>query len=192
MKKDMKFYFKLFYSTLCLSAFTFGGGYVIIPLMRKKFVNDYKWIEEKEMYDLTAIAQASPGAIAVNAAVIVGYRLAGFLGALITIVGTVLPPLVILSIISIAYTAFRDSLIVQYALRGMQAGVAAVIIDVVISMIIDLLKEKKVLPVGIMVVAFIATFVFKINLIIIIFTSGIIGAFAIYFSKYVKKSGEVK
>jgi len=192
MKKDMKFYFKLFYSTLCLSAFTFGGGYVIIPLMRKKFVNDYKWIEEKEMYDLTAIAQASPGAIAVNAAVIVGYRLAGFLGALITIVGTVLPPLVILSIISIAYTAFRDSLIVQYALRGMQAGVAAVIIDVVISMIIDLFKEKKVLPVGIMVVAFIATFVFKINLIIIIFTSGIIGAFAIYFSKYVKKSGEVK
>ena len=192
MKKDMKFYFKLFYSTLCLSAFTFGGGYVIIPLMRKKFVNDYKWIEEKEMYDLTAIAQASPGAIAVNAAVIVGYRLAGFLGALITIVGTVLPPLVILSIISIAYTAFRDSLIVQYALRGMQAGVAAVIIDVVISMIIDLLKEKKVLPVVIMVVAFIATFVFKINLIIIIFTSGIIGAFAIYFSKYVKKSGEVK
>ena len=188
----MKFYFKLFYSTLCLSAFTFGGGYVIIPLMRKKFVNDYKWIEEKEMYDLTAIAQASPGAIAVNAAVIVGYRLAGFLGALITIVGTVLPPLVILSIISIAYTAFRDSLIVQYALRGMQAGVAAVIIDVVISMIIDLLKEKKVLPVGIMVVAFIATFVFNINLIIIIFTSGIIGAFAIYFSKYVKKSGEVK
>jgi len=192
MKKNMKFYFKLFYSTLCLSAFTFGGGYVIIPLMRKKFVNDYKWIEEKEMYDLTAIAQASPGAIAVNAAVIVGYRLAGFLGALITIVGTVLPPLVILSIISIAYTAFRDSLIVQYALRGMQAGVAAVIIDVVISMIIDLFKEKKVLPVGIMVVAFIATFVFKINLIIIIFTSGIIGAFAIYFSKYVKKSGEVK
>ena len=192
MKKDMKFYLKLFYSTLCLSAFTFGGGYVIIPLMRKKFVNDYKWIEEKEMYDLTAIAQASPGAIAVNAAVIVGYRLAGFLGALITIVGTVLPPLVILSIISIAYTAFRDSLIVQYALRGMQAGVAAVIIDVVISMIIDLFKEKKVLPVGIMVVAFIATFVFKINLIIIIFTSGIIGAFAIYFSKYVKKSGEVK
>ena len=192
MKKDMKFYFKLFYSTLCLSAFTFGGGYVIIPLMRKKFVNDYKWIEEKEMYDLTAIAQASPGAIAVNAAVIVGYRLAGFLGALITIVGTVLPPLVILSIISIAYTAFRDSLIVQYALRGMQAGVAAVIIDVVISMIIDLFKEKKVLPVGIMVVAFIATFVLKINLIIIIFTSGIIGASATYFSKYIKKSGELK
>ena len=192
MKKDMKFYLKLFYSTLYLSAFTFGGGYVIIPLMRKKFVNDYKWIEEKEMYDLTAIAQASPGAIAVNAAVIVGYRLAGFLGALITIVGTVLPPLVILSIISIAYTAFRDSLIVQYALRGMQAGVAAVIIDVVISMIIDLLKEKKVLPVGIMIVAFIATFVFKINLMIIILVCGIIGASAIYFSKYIKKSGELK
>ena len=192
MKKDMKFYFKLFYSTLCLSAFTFGGGYVIIPLMRKKFVNDYKWIEEKEMYDLTAIAQASPGAIAVNAAVIVGYRLAGFLGALITIVGTVLPPLVILSIISIAYTAFIDNLIVQYALRGMQAGVAAVIIDVVISMIMDILKEKKLLPVGIMIIAFIATFVFKISIIIIIIVCGVIGAFSIFFSNNVKKRGELK
>ena len=192
MKKDMKFYLKLFSSTLYLSTFTFGGGYVIVPLMRKKFVNDYKWIEEKEMLDLTAIAQASPGAIAVNAAIIVGYRLAGLLGAMITIVGTVLPPLIILSIVSFAYTAFRDSLVVQYILRGMQAGVAAVIIDVVISMIIDILKEKKALPVVIMIGAFIATSVLKVNLIIIILTCGVIGACAIYFSKYVEKSGDLK
>ena len=192
MKKDMKFYVKLFVSTLYLSAFTFGGGFVIIPLMRKKFVNDYKWIEEKEMLDLTAIAQASPGAIAVNASILVGYRLAGLLGALITIIGTVLPPLIILSIVSIAYTAFIDNLIVQYALRGMQAGVAAVIIDVVISMIIEILKEKKLLPVGIMIGAFIATFVFMISIIIIILVCGVIGAFSISFSNNVKKSGELK
>lgn len=80
MKKDIKFYFKLFASTFYLSAFTFGGGFVIIPLMRKKFVDQYKWIDEKEMLDLTAIAQASPGAIAVNAAILVGYRLAGISG----------------------------------------------------------------------------------------------------------------
>ena len=77
MKKDFAFYRKLFCSTFYLSAFTFGGGYVIIPLMRKKFVEQYHWIEEEEMLDLTAIAQSSPGAIAVNASILIGYRLAG-------------------------------------------------------------------------------------------------------------------
>ncbi|MDD3174814.1 MAG: chromate transporter [Herbinix sp.] len=183
MKKDIKFYFKLFASTFYLSAFTFGGGFVIIPLMRKKFVEQYKWIDEKEMLDLTAIAQSSPGAIAVNAAILVGYRLSGVLGALITVFGTVLPPLLILSVISVAYTAFRDSLIVKYILRGMQAGVAAVILDVVVSMVIDLLKERKVLPVVIMIGAFIATFFLNINVVFLILASGIIGGIAMYYSK---------
>ncbi|MBU3097819.1 MULTISPECIES: chromate transporter [Clostridium] len=192
MKKDAKFYLKLFTSTLYLSSFTFGGGFVIIPLMKKKFVDEYKWIEEKEMFDLAAIAQSAPGAIAVNAAIIVGYRLAGVLGAMITIIGTVLPPLIILSIISVAYTAFRDSLIVKYILRGMQAGVAAVIIDVVISMASSLFKEKKLLPIMIMIGAFIATFILNINVIIIILTSGIMGAISIYYSKYIEKVGDLK
>lgn len=190
MKKDMKFYFKLFASNFYLSAFTFGGGFVIIPLMRKKFVEQYKWLDEKEMLDLTAIAQSSPGAIAVNAAIIVGYRLSGVLGSLITVLGTVLPPLMILSIIAVAYTAFSDSLIVKYILRGMQAGVAAVILDVVVSMTIDLLRERKALPVIIMVGAFIFTFFLQINVVFEILTSGIIGGVAMYYSKDRKKSGE--
>jgi len=192
MKENIKLYFKLFTSTFYLSAFTFGGGFVIIPLMRKKFVEEYKWIEEKEMLDLTAIAQSSPGAIAVNASILVGYRLAGVLGAMITIFGTILPPLIILSIISVAYTVFRDSLIVNYVLRGMQAGVAAVIIDVVINMTIDLLKERKAMPVMVMIGAFIATFIFHINVIVIIITSGVIGAVSMYYTNYVKKSGGLK
>lgn len=192
MKKDRSFYFKLFSSTFFLSAFTFGGGFVIIPLMRKKFVEEYKWIDEKEMMDLTAIAQSSPGAIAVNAAILVGYRLAGVPGALITILGTILPPLIILSIVSVAYTAVRDSLIVKYVLRGMQAGVAAVILDVVVSMIIDLFKERKILPVVVMAGAFIAVFFLKINIIFVILASGIIGGASIYFSKHVKEGGKLK
>jgi len=186
MKKDIKFYFKLFASTFYLSAFTFGGGFVIIPLMRKKFVDQYKWIDEKEMLDLTAIAQSSPGAIAVNAAILVGYRLAGVLGAMITILGTVLPPLLILSVISVAYTEFRDSLIVKYVLKGMQAGVAAVIIDVVITMIIDLLKERRVVPIVVMIGAFIVSFFLDINVVFVILASGMIGGIAMYYSKHVK------
>lgn len=191
MKKEMRFYLKLFTSTFYLSAFTFGGGFVIIPLMRKKFVDQYKWIDEKEMIDLIAIAQSSPGAIAVNAAILVGYRLAGVLGAIITILGTVLPPLLILSVISVAYTAFRDSLIVKYVLRGMKVAVAAVILDVVVAMIIDLLKERKIVPVVVMIGAFIATFLLNINVIFVILASGVIGGMAMYYSTQIKKSGEL-
>ena len=70
---------KIFISTLYLSAFTFGGGYVIVTLMKKKFVDEYHWIDEDEMLDLVAIAQSAPGAIAVNGAIVVGYKLAGLL-----------------------------------------------------------------------------------------------------------------
>lgn len=77
MRKKQKVLWKLFLSTLYLSAFTFGGGYVIVTLMKDKFVDKYHWIEENEMLDLIAIAQSAPGAIAVNGAIVVGYKLAG-------------------------------------------------------------------------------------------------------------------
>lgn len=180
MKRDFKFYLKLFTSTFSLSAFTFGGGYVIVPLMRKKFVDQYKWIDEKEMLDLICIAQSSPGAIAVNSAILIGYRLAGFGGALITILGTVLPPFITLSIISTAYSVFRDSLIVQHVLRGMQAGVAAVIVDVVITMFSDVKKEGKILPYFIMAGAFLTSYYLNINVIFIILTCAGIGVISMY------------
>ena len=88
---------RLFFSTLYLSAFTFGGGYVIVTLLKKKFVDEYHWIEEDEMLDLVAIAQSAPGAIAVNGAIVVGYKLAGMLGAAVAIVATIIPPFVIIS-----------------------------------------------------------------------------------------------
>lgn len=186
MEKDKKFYWKLFSSTFSLSAFTFGGGFVIIPLMRKKFVEDLSWIDEQEMLDLTAIAQSSPGAIAVNASILIGYRLDGFRGALITVLGTVLPPLIILSVISLFYTAFRDSLIVSYVLRGMQAGVAAVITDVVLTMSVDILKEHHIQPVIILVAAFIATAILNVNVILIILVCGVIGALNVLMGHRVK------
>ena len=78
------FDWQLFLSTFKLSACTFGGGFVIIPLMRERFVKELRWIEEEEMLDLTAIAQSSPGSIAINASILVGYHVAGIPGALIT------------------------------------------------------------------------------------------------------------
>lgn len=127
------------------------------------------------MLDLTAIAQSSPGAIAVNASILIGYRLAGIPGALLTILGTVLPPLIILSIISLFYQAFRDSQAVSAVMKGMQAGVAAVIADVVLTMGINVFREKKALPILIMFAVFIASYFFNVNIILIVVLCGLIG-----------------
>lgn len=176
MNNNKHIYMKLFSSTFYLSAFTFGGGYVIIPLMQKKFVDDLKWIDEDEMLNLAAIAQSSPGAVAVNASILLGYRVAGILGAFISILGTVLPPLIIISIISFFYTAFRENIVVNAVLKGMQAGVAAVIADVVLNLGGNVVKEKDLISAFVMISAFIATFFLKINVMYIILVCGCIGA----------------
>ena len=189
MKNKKEIYIKLFLSTFYLSAFTFGGGYVIISLMKKKFVDDLKWIEEEEMLNLTAIAQSSPGAVAVNASILVGYKISGIFGALVSIIGTILPPFIILSIVSIFYTAFRENIVVNSVLKGMQAGVAAVIADVVINMASNISKEREIISIVVMMGAFIATYFFKVNVMYIILVCGIIGALKVVI-KAKKKGGD--
>lgn len=176
MKQDAKTYIKLFTSTFSLSAFTFGGGYVIVPLMKKQFVDHLHWIEEAEMLDLVALAQSAPGPMAVNASILLGYRVAGFPGAMVTILGTVLPPLIVLSAISLFYAAFKSNPVVSALLKGMQAGVAAVIADVVCDMGGGVLRQKKILPAFIMAGSFAAAFFLNINVVYIILACGLIGA----------------
>ena len=171
-----KKFWTLFSSTFLLSAFTFGGGFVIVPLMRKKFVENLGWIDEQEMLDITAISQSSPGPIAVNASILVGYRVAGIPGALVTVAGTVLPPLIVISIISMFYAAFRDNVMVNRVMDGMLAGVAAVICDVVLTMGWDIIRQKKWLPVIILAGAFIAVRIFGVNIMYIILACAVIGA----------------
>lgn len=158
----------LFLSTLYLSAFTFGGGYVIVTLMKKKFVDEYHWIEENEMLDLIAIAQSAPGAIAINGAIVVGYKLLGMLGALTAILATILPPFVIISLISVCYNAFRDNYIVTQMLLGMQSGVAAVIAAVVWEMASGMIHGRNTVSLSIMAAAFIATCIFQVNVIYVV------------------------
>lgn len=166
---------KLFLSTLSLSAFTFGGGYVIITLMKKKFVDDYHWIDEKEMLDLVAIAQSAPGPIAVNGAIVVGYQVAGVPGLFMAILGTVIPPFVILSVLSFFYEAFRDNIWVGMMLEGMQAGVAAVIATVVCDMGAGIVRGKNLLSILIMAASFAAVYFFRINVILVVIVCGLIG-----------------
>lgn len=158
----------LFSSMLFISAFTFGGGFVIVTFMRRRFVDELRWVDEKEMLDLIALAQSAPGPIAVNAAIMVGWKMAGAAGMAAAVLGTVIPPMAILSVISVFYQLFAENRIVAAVLRGMQSGVAAVILDVALSMGITVAKDQSALHMLIMGAAFIASFFFKINVIWII------------------------
>ena len=159
---------QLFFSTLYLSAFTFGGGYVIVSLMKKRFVDERHWIGEDEMLDLVAIAQSSPGPIAVNGAIVVGYKLAGLAGALTAAVATVIPPFVIIALVSYFYQLFRDNAVVSRVLSGMQAGVGAVIASVVWDMGADIARQKSVSSMLIMAAAFVLSCVCKVNVVYIV------------------------
>lgn len=161
---------KLFISTFTLSACTFGGGFVIVSLYKKKFVEELNWLEEDEMLDITAIAQSSPGPIPVNASVILGYRIHGILGSIVAILGTIIPPFAIISIISVFYKEFKSNQVIAIALQVMRAGVAAVILDVVVNLGKNIIKTKNLIYITVMVVSFIATYFFGLGAMYIIFS----------------------
>lgn len=158
----------LFKSMFVLSACTFGGGFVIVSLMKKKYVEELKWLEEDEMLDVTAITQSAPGPLPVNASVIIGYRMAGILGSVIAILGTILPPMIIISIISLFYDQFRTNKYVAVALQVMRAGVAAVIFDVVINLAKNVCATRRVLYIAMMITAFVCTYLLGVSAMLVI------------------------
>ena len=165
----------MFLSTFTLSAFTVGGGYVIVPLMRRRFVEEYHWIDEDEMIDITAVAQSAPGPIAVNASLLVGYRMAGLPGAAVTILGTVLPPLILLSSIAYFYAQFRESVWIDAVLRGIRAAVAAVMVDAVIGIVKTAFKTERLFPAVILGIAFVLSFFTEAPVALILLGSGLAG-----------------
>lgn len=165
----------LFLTTLYISAFTFGGGFVIVSFMKKHFVDRLKWIDDEEMLDLVALAQSCPGAIAVNAAILVGWRAGGIPGMLTAVAGTIIPPIAIISVISFFYAAFAANRYVALMLQGMRAGVAAIILDVAYSIGSGVAKSKNILRILLMAAAFISAFVFDVNAVIIIAAALAIG-----------------
>lgn len=128
---------KLFLSTLYLSAFTFGGGYVIVTLMKTKFVNQYHWIDEEEMLDLVAIAQSSPGAIAVNSATFVGTRIAGPGGAVVATLGCILPSCIIVTLLAYIYTKYRKMSLLQGTLTSLRPAVVAMIAKAGVTILVS-------------------------------------------------------
>ncbi len=178
---------QLFCSTFLLSACTFGGGFVIVSLMKKKFCEELKWLSEDEMLDITAISQSSPGPIPVNASVILGYRMAGIAGAVTAVFGTILPPMIIISLISYFYVYFKENQVIQIALQVMRTGVAAVILDVVINLAGNVWKTKRFLYIGMMLIAYAAVWIFDVSAMLVILICLVIGIVDFFVSSRRKK-----
>ncbi len=172
---DFKILWTLFKTTFIISSFTFGGGFVIVSLMKKKFVDNLNWLSEEEMLDITAIAQSSPGPIPINAAVMLGYKMSGILGSLIAILGTAIPPMIIISIISLFYNQFRENKIIAISLQVMRAGVAAVIVDVAINLAKKVLSTKRIIYITLMIISFILAYFLNISAMLIILSCLSIG-----------------
>lgn len=170
-----------------LSACTFGGGFVIVSLMKKKFVEELKWVEEDEMLDITAITQSCPGPLPVNASVIIGYRMKGIAGSLAAVLGTIIPPMIIISLICVFYAQFRANTYIAIALQVMRAGVAAVILDVTYNLAVNVCKTRRFLYIAMMIIAFIATYFFDVSAMLIIFSCLIIGIIDVLV--HLKKNG---
>ena len=165
----------LFTSMLTISSFTFGGGFVIVTLMKHRFVDELGWMDEDEMLDIAAMAQSTPGAIAVNAAVLTGTRIGGTIGMFVAVLGTVIPPFVLLSVLSLCYEAFRQLYPVRLALAGMQAGVAAVILDVAWGLGKNVVRKKDRVDLVLMALVFIAQWFINLNTAVIILSAAAVG-----------------
>lgn len=143
------------------------------------------------MLDLIAIAQSSPGAIAVNGAIVVGYKLAGFPGIAVAILGAILPPMVILSLVSAFYHAFRSNPVVSAMLRGMRSGVGAVIVSVVYDMGCPFVKNRDYVSVFLMAAAFLAIHFFDVNVVLIIFAAALFGVVRTLWTDRHRKEADV-
>ncbi len=188
MKLKDNVIYQLFTTFFRIGAFTFGGGYAMIPIIQKEAVEKRKWIKDEDIIDLLAIAESTPGVLAVNSATFVGYNVGGFFGSLAATVGVVLPSFIIILILSGFYVAFRQNVWVDYAFRGIKAGVCVLLLKSFMKLYKAL--DKKAFHMVMLVCAVLASAVAGIESIVIILVGGITGY--IYRTFFDKKAGEEK
>lgn len=193
MKKS-KLILTLFLSFFKIGAFTFGGGYAMLSLLENEFVSKRKWLSKDEFLDMLAIAESTPGPIAINSATFIGYKTAGVLGSAFATLGVVFPSFIIIYVISLFLDTFLTFTIVASAFKGIQACVVYLIGSVGIKMFKQM--EKKPLPIAIMATVLVSMIVFslfavKFSSIIYILISGALGVIAFY-SKHLARKEESK
>lgn len=192
MDKNIKL--KLFLTFLKIGAFTFGGGYAMIAVLEHEFVSEKKWLTKEEFLDIVAIAESTPGPIAINSATFIGYKTAGFWGSFFATLGVCIPSVVIIYIISLFFDAFLSIKYVAYAFKGIQACVVYLIASAGIKMYKGL--DKSLLTTIILVaviVAFLGLTIMAVDFssVFFILACGIVGIAAYGFSK-IKKGGKIQ
>ncbi len=183
LKNQKPPYLWLLAVNLFISAFTFGGGYVVVPMIRRYFVEQKHFFTEDDLAGMAAVAQSTPGAIAINLSALAGYRVAGAPGAVLSCVAAVMPPLAILGLVSAFYSAFISNGIINAVLKGMQAGVAALIVDLVIDMCCLILKEKSLFLTAMIPAAFFMNFVLGINVALILLVCCLLCVLRVFWEK---------
>lgn len=173
MKGKWKKLWQLFATFFKIGGFTFGGGYAMIPLIQHEAVEKKGWVTDDDILEIIAIAESTPGPIAINAATFVGYRTAGFWGAACATFGVVLPSFVIILLISFVLRQFQDVVVVQYAFNGIRVGVLALLLKALWNM-------YKKSPKGwaayvVMAAAFVLTAILKLNVFIVIIFCAVFG-----------------
>ena len=173
MKEKMKRCFQLFLTFFKIGGFTFGGGHAMIPLIQRETVENKKWITDDDILEIIAIAESTPGPVAINSATFVGYRTAGFWGAVCATFGVVLPSFVVILAIAYVLNNFMEIKAVQYAFRGINVGVLALLFKALWNM-------YKKSPKGwaayvVMGGSFLLTAIFKINIFIVIICCAVFG-----------------
>ena len=184
--------FEMFLTFFKIGLFTFGGGYAMLALIESEVVEKKKWIDKEEFLDMVAIAESTPGPIAINSATYIGYKRAGVLGSTFCTLGVVLPSLIIIYVISLFLEAFLEFELAAYAFKGIQAGVVYLIISAGLKMLKGLKKTPMSIAILCSVVVLMVTFsilAIDFSTIIFIIISGIIGL-AVYFVGKMKNGDE--
>lgn len=169
----MKKLIEMFWSFYKIGAFTFGGGYAMIPLIQAEVVDNKKWIDKEDFLDILVIAQSFPGALAVNSSTFIGYRIGGVAGAIMALLGTVLPSFIIILVIAAFFMQFRENYYVDLVFKGITAAVPVLVLIAVVSLSKSVKKSYMNLFIVIATVA--AINLLKIHPVLVIIISGIYG-----------------
>lgn len=170
----MKKIIEIFLSMIKIGAFTFGGGYAMIPLIEKEVVSNKKWLNKEEFMDILVVSQSLPGAMAINTSIFLGYRIAGLLGAIAAMVAVILPSFVIIVLIAAFFMQFRNNYYVNAAFKGITAAVPMLVLVGALSLSKSVPKNVRSLIT--IVISLIALIIFNISPALVIIISGIYGA----------------
>ena len=187
-KSKFKIYLQLLLSFMKIGVVTFGGGYAMIPIIENEVSKKRKWINDKDLIDVVALSESTPGPIAICAASFIGYKTDGIIGAFMATTGVVLPSFIIIFLISMLLSNFADLDIVKYAFTGIRAGVLALIIKAVVSMFKK--APQNIIAYIIMAISFALVVLFSTNVLIIILSSAVVGIVCSYIAR--KRGKELK